>query len=124
VPKSDNDSYVPAEKQGKLVGVLSNLLRTQCQKANENDELDAKLMAENHKLADGLREQLQHEITKVTDDISQPRVETRQETQSTTDHFNKLSAGVDMRVSRHINRSRGLHDNLRNEMSTGVNLGQ
>jgi hypothetical protein len=68
---------VSAEKQGKLVVVLSNLLSTQCQKTNENEELDNKLMAENQKLADGLREKLQHEITKVTDAFCQLGEETR-----------------------------------------------
>jgi len=34
-------------------------------------------MAENKKLADRLTEQLQHEITKVTEDIFQLRAETR-----------------------------------------------
>ena len=60
-------------------------------------------MAENQKLADRLTEQLQHEITKVTEAIWQLREETRQKMQSIMDDLNKLSAGIDGRVSRHFN---------------------
>jgi hypothetical protein len=52
-------------------------------------------MAENHKLADGLTEQLQHEITKVIEAICQLREETRHEIQSIRDDLNKLSTSVD-----------------------------
>jgi len=41
------------------------LNKIQSQNAEANEELGAKLMAENQKLADRLTEQLQHEITKV-----------------------------------------------------------
>jgi hypothetical protein len=77
VPNSVNENHVSAEKQGKLVGDLSNLLSIQCQKTNENEELNTKLIAENQKLADRLTEQLQHEITKITDAIWQLKGETR-----------------------------------------------
>jgi hypothetical protein len=52
-------------------------------------------MAENHKLADTLTEQLQQEIITVTEAVCQLREETRQEIQSIRDDFNKLSARVD-----------------------------
>jgi hypothetical protein len=42
------------------VDVLSTLNNIQSQIAKANEELGAKLMAENQKLADKLREQLQH----------------------------------------------------------------
>jgi uncharacterized membrane-anchored protein len=55
-------------------------------------------MAENQKLANGLTEQLQHEITKVTEAICQMREETRHEIQSIMDDLSKLSASVDEKV--------------------------
>jgi len=66
-------------------------------------------MAENQKLADRLTEQLQHEITKVTEAVCQLREETRQEIQSIRDDLNKLSASVDERVSRHIYSTKEQH---------------
>ena len=79
-------------------------------------------MAENQKLADRLTEQLQHEITKVTEAICQLRKETRHEIQSIRDDLNKLSASVDERASRHINNTKEQHDNLSKEMNTELNV--
>jgi len=42
----------------------------QSQNAKANEELGVKIMAENQKLAERLTEQLQHEITKVTEAVS------------------------------------------------------
>jgi hypothetical protein len=53
-----------------LADILSTLNIIQSQNAKANEELGAKLMAENHKLADRLTEQLQHEITEVTEAVS------------------------------------------------------
>jgi ElaB/YqjD/DUF883 family membrane-anchored ribosome-binding protein len=80
----------------------------QNQNAKANEELGAKLMAENQKLADRLTEQLQHEISKVTVAICQLREETRSEIQSNRDDLTKLSASVDERVARHINLPQSL----------------
>jgi len=60
-------------------------------------------MAENLELVDRLTEQLQHEITKVTEAICQLREETRHQITSIRDDLNKLSTSVDERVSRHFN---------------------
>jgi len=51
----------------------------QSQNAKANEESGAKLMAGNQKLVERLTEQLQHEITKVTEAVSQLREETRHE---------------------------------------------
>jgi len=79
-------------------------------------------MAENQKLADRLTEQLQHEITKVTEAVCQLREETRHEIQSIRDDLNKLSTSVDESVSRHINSTKEQHNNLRKEMHTQLNV--
>jgi len=81
VTNNDNDSHGPAQIKGILVDVLSNLKSIHSQNAKANEELGAKLMAENRKLVDRLTEQLQHEITKVTEVIFQLTAETRQEIQ-------------------------------------------
>ena len=65
VTNNDNDSHGSAQIQDMLADVLSTLNNIQSQNAKANEELGVKLMVENHKLADRLREQLQHEITKV-----------------------------------------------------------
>jgi len=105
-----------------LADVLSTLNDIQSQNAKANEELGAKLMAENQKLADRLTEQLQHEITKVTEAICQLREETRHEIQSIRDDINKLSTSVDERVSRHINSTKEQHNILRKEMNTELNM--
>ena len=51
-------------------------------------------MAENRKLAERLTEQLQHEVTKVTEAVCQLREETRREIQSVRDDLNKLSESI------------------------------
>ena len=79
VANNDNDSHGSAQIQDMLAGVLGTLNNIQSQNAKANEELGAKLMAENQKLADRLTEQLQHEITKVTEAICQVRDETRGE---------------------------------------------
>jgi hypothetical protein len=60
-----------------LADVLSTLNNIQSQNAKANEELGAKLRAENHKLEDRLIEKLQHEINEVTEAICQLREETR-----------------------------------------------
>jgi ElaB/YqjD/DUF883 family membrane-anchored ribosome-binding protein len=77
---------------------------------------------ENWKLVARLTEQLQYEISKVTETICQMREETKHEIQSIWDHLNKLSASVDERVSRHINSTKEQHDSLRKEMNTELNV--
>ena len=79
-------------------------------------------MAENQKLADRLIEQLQHEITKVTEAICQLREEIRHKIQPIRDDLNKLSTSVDEKVSRHINSTKEQHDNLHKEMNTELNV--
>jgi hypothetical protein len=64
-----------------LADVTSTLNSIQSQNAKANEELGAKLTAGNQKLADRLTEQLQREITDVTEVICQLRDETRQEIQ-------------------------------------------
>jgi hypothetical protein len=64
-----------------LANVLGTLKSIQSQNAKANEELGAKLRAENQKLADSLTEQLQHEITQVTEVVFQLREETRHEIQ-------------------------------------------
>ena len=90
----------------------------QSQNAKANEELGAKLMTENQTLADRLTEQLQHEITKVTEAICQLREETRHKIPSIRDDLNKLST----RVSRHINSTKEQHDNLRKGMNPELNV--
>jgi phosphoglycerate-specific signal transduction histidine kinase len=105
-----------------LADVRSTLNNTQSQNAKANEELGTKLVAENQILADRLTEQLQYEITKVTEALCQLREETRQEIQSIKDDLNKLSTSVDGRVSRYINSIKGQHDILRKEMNTELNV--
>jgi hypothetical protein len=81
VTNNDSDCDRPAQIQGILADILNALKSIQRQNAKSNEELGAKLMADNNKLMDRLTEQLQHEITKVTEAIFQLRVETRQEIQ-------------------------------------------
>ena len=81
-----------------LADVLSTLCSIQSQNAKANEELGAKLMAENHKLGDRLTEQLQHEITF--------REGTRHEIQLIRDDLNTLSASVGERISGHINSTK------------------
>ena len=122
VANNDNDSHGSAQIQDMLADVLSTLNNIQSQNAKANEELGAKLMVENQKLADRLTEQVQHEITKVTEAICQLREETRREIQSVRDDLNKLSTSVDERVSRHINNTKEQHDNLRKEMITELKV--
>jgi hypothetical protein len=82
VTNYDNDSHGSAPIQGMLANVLNNLNSIQSQNIKASKELGAKLMAENRKLAARLTEQLQHEISKVTEAICQLREETRHEIQS------------------------------------------
>ena len=105
-----------------LADVTSTLNSIQSQNAKANEELGAKLTAGNQKLADRLTEQLQREITDVTEAICQLREETRQEIQSIRDDPNKLSTSVDERVARHINSTKQQRDNLRKEMNTELNV--
>jgi len=56
VTNNDNDSYMSAQIQGMLGGVLSTPNTVQIQNDKANEALGAKLMGESHKLADGLRE--------------------------------------------------------------------
>jgi len=79
-------------------------------------------MAGNQKLADRLTEQLQHEVTKVTDSICQLREETRHEIQSVRDDLNVLPTSVDETVSRHIDSTTEQLDNLRKEINTELNV--
>jgi phage host-nuclease inhibitor protein Gam len=76
---NDNDSHGSAQIQDMFDDVLSILNNIQSQNAKANEELGDKLMAENEKLADRLTEQLQHEITKVTEAICQLKEGTRHE---------------------------------------------
>jgi len=122
VTKNDNDSHGSAQIQDMLADVLSILNNIQSQNAKANEELGAKLMAENQKLVDRLTEQLQHKITKVTEAICQLREETRHKIHSIWDDLNKLSTSVDERVSRHITSTKEQHDNLRKEMNTELNV--
>ena len=122
VTNNDNDSHGSAQIQDMLAYVLSTLNSIQSQNAKANEELGAKLMAENQKLADRLTEQLHHEITKVTEAICQLKEETRHEIQSIRDDLSKLSTSVDERVSRHINSTKEQHDNLRKEMNTELHV--
>ena len=122
VTNNDNDSHGSAQIQDMLADVLSTLNNIQSQNAKANEELGAKLMAENQKLAERLKEQLQHEITKVTEAICQLREEARHEIQSIRDDLNKLSTSVYERVSRHINSTKEQDDNLRKEMNTELNV--
>ena len=73
-----NDNHMLAQIQDRLAGVLSTLDSVQSQNEKANEELDSKLIAESHKIADGLTEQLHHEITKGTESICQLREETVQ----------------------------------------------
>jgi hypothetical protein len=88
VANNDNNSHGSAQIQDMLADVLSTLYNIQSQKAKANEEVGAKLMAENHKLSDRLTEQLQHKITKVIEVICQFREETRHEIQSIRDDLN------------------------------------
>ena len=119
---NDNDNHWSAQTQDMLDDVISTLNNIRSQKAKADEELGAKLMAENQKLADRLTEQSQHEITKVTEVICQLIEETRREIQSIRDDLSKLSTSVDERVSRHINSTKEQHDNLRKEMNTELNV--
>jgi ElaB/YqjD/DUF883 family membrane-anchored ribosome-binding protein len=121
VTNNDKNSHGSAQIQDMLADVLSTLNSIKSQNAKAN-ELCTKLIAENQKLADRLTEQLQHEITKVTEAICQLREETRHEIQSIRNDLNKLSTSVDERVSRHINSTKEQHDNLRKEMNTELNV--
>jgi ElaB/YqjD/DUF883 family membrane-anchored ribosome-binding protein len=105
-----------------LADVLSTLSSIQSQNAKANEGLRAKLMAENQKLADRLTEQLHHEISKATGATSRLREETRHEIQLIRDDFNKLSASVDERVSRHINSTKEQHYSLRKELHTELDV--
>jgi len=67
VANNGKDSYGSAQIQDMLADVLNNI---QSQNAKANEELVAKLMEENHKLADRLTEQLQHEISNATEAVS------------------------------------------------------
>ena len=61
VTNSANDSHVSAQIQDMLANVLpSDLSSVRSEKAKVNEELGAKLMAENQKLAERLTDQLQH----------------------------------------------------------------
>jgi ElaB/YqjD/DUF883 family membrane-anchored ribosome-binding protein len=119
---NDKDSHGSAQIQDMLADVLSTLNSIQSQKTKANEELGAKLMAENQKLADRLTEKLQHEITEVIEAICQLREETRHEIQSIRDDLNKLSTSVDERVSKYINSTKEQHNNLRKEMNTELNM--
>jgi methyl-accepting chemotaxis protein len=98
--------------------VLSILNNIQSQNTKANEELGAELMAENQQLVDRLTEQLQHEITNVTEAICQLRKETRHKIQL----INEQSAGVDERVSRHTDSTKEQHDSLCKEMNTELNV--
>ena len=101
---------------------LSILNNIQSQNEKANDELGAKLLAENQKLADRLTEQIQYEITKVTEAICQLREEKRREIHSIRDDLNKPSASVDERITKHVNSTKEQNDNLREEMNTELNV--
>jgi len=70
VTNSDNDIHGSAQIQDVSADVFSNLNNIQSQNPKTNEELGAKLMAENQKLADRITEQLQHEITKVIEAVA------------------------------------------------------
>jgi UDP-N-acetylmuramate-alanine ligase len=78
ITNNDNDNHMSAQTQDMLAGVLCALNSIQSQNEETNEELVAKLMAESHKLADRLTEQLQNEINKVTEALCQLREETIQ----------------------------------------------
>jgi len=80
VTNNDNDSHGSAQIQDMLADVMSTLNNIQSQNAKGNEELGAKLMAENPKLADRLTQQLQHEISKIRGYLS---VERRNKTRNT-----------------------------------------
>jgi hypothetical protein len=122
VTNNDNDSPGSTQIQDILADVQSTLNNIQNQNAKANEELGAKLMAENQKLADRLTEQLKHEISTVTVAICQLREEIRHEVQPIRDDPTKLSASVDERGSRHINSTKEPDDSLRKEMNTKLNL--
>jgi len=54
VTNNDNDSHGSAQIQDMLADVMNTLNNIQSQNAKANEELGAKLMAENQKLADRL----------------------------------------------------------------------
>jgi len=56
VTNNDNDSHGSVQIQDMLADVLSTLNNIQSQNAKGNEELGAKLMAENQKLAERLTE--------------------------------------------------------------------
>ena len=111
-----NDGNMTEQMQDMLANVLSTLSNFQSQNAKANEELAAKLMAENQKLADRFTGQLQEEIAKVTQAINDLREETKGEIQSVRDELNKLSSSVDERVCRHIEHTKKAHDVLRTEI--------
>jgi ribosomal protein L9 len=121
VTNNDNDIHGSVQIQDILADVLSPVNSTKSQNTRAN-ELVAKLMAEDRKLADRLTKQLQHEITKLIDAIGQLREETRYEIQSVRDDLNKRSVNVDERVSRHTNSTKQQHDSLREEINTELNV--
>jgi hypothetical protein len=118
VTNNDNDIHGSVQIQDMLADVLSTLNSIQSQNAKANEELGAKLMAENQKLADRLTEQLHNEISKVTEAIGQLREETRHEIQSIRDDLNKLSVSVDERVTIHIKNTKEQNDSLRKEVNS------
>ena len=65
VANNDNDSHGSAQIQGRLADILNTLNSIQSQNVKENEELGAKLMAQNRKLDARLTEESQHEISKV-----------------------------------------------------------
>jgi hypothetical protein len=69
VTNNDTNIHGSVQIQDMLAGVLIILSRIQSQNVKANEELGAKLMAENQKLADRLTEQLHNEISKVTEAI-------------------------------------------------------
>ena len=62
VTNNYNDSHGSAQIQDMLADVISILNNIQSQNAKANEELGAKLMGENQKLAARLTEHLQHKI--------------------------------------------------------------
>jgi len=103
-----------------LADVLSTVNSIQSENTKANEESGAKIMEGNQKLADRLTEQLQCEITRVTEAICQLREETRHKIRSIRDSLNKPSTRVDERVSRHIKSTKEQNDNLCKEMNTGL----
>jgi hypothetical protein len=77
VSNNHNDIHGSVQIQDMLADVLSTLNSIQSQNAKANEELGAKLVGENQKLADRPSEQLQHEITKVTEALCQLREESK-----------------------------------------------